>query len=212
MILSLFLFSRNGCVAISPQDMPIGCFEYYLNRYQTIIASMIALIAAISAVMPAFDQLHELRKQSSWTASEKLDEMIKALDRELNSITSFSDELLDALRGTYDLSTQSDIIARIYDTNTKNMRDIMVDGQKKSLWSTKMPTARLGLLEAIQKADRIGNEAGRAVALGDETVSSVNSKIWGEIERGVINYRSTAGDELDRLRFLRGTFVDQAFN
>lgn len=53
----------------------VGCFEFWLNRYQTLVASVIAFAAAVSFGIPAWYALKFTRRQSAlsqWSSAADL--------------------------------------------------------------------------------------------------------------------------------------------
>jgi hypothetical protein len=50
----------------------VGCFEFWLYRYQTLVAAFVALIAALITVRPVRNQLAEMRRQSAQQAFQAL--------------------------------------------------------------------------------------------------------------------------------------------
>jgi hypothetical protein len=71
---SLLIWLAGKCdVAASVKDQFFaGCTEFWLARYQTFIAALIALSAAVMAVVPVYKQLRETRIQSAVQTHEML--------------------------------------------------------------------------------------------------------------------------------------------
>jgi hypothetical protein len=87
----------------SLEQKPVpSCLEFWLNRYQSLGAGILALGAAWLATKPVYKQLSEMVRQSAASAipnfrvvaREIEDEMgeMKAIDRRLESLTSLLDD------------------------------------------------------------------------------------------------------------------------
>ncbi|MCC0807551.1 hypothetical protein FPV16_15160 [Methylobacterium sp. W2] len=63
-----------------------SCFEFWLNRYQTIIGAGLALVAAWIATIPARGQLLEMSKQSAATARQSALDLVKEIEVELELV------------------------------------------------------------------------------------------------------------------------------
>jgi hypothetical protein len=78
----------------------LGFYEFWLNRYQSLVASLIALAAALLATGLVWRQLAEARRQNLHTSSEHWRRRSVELDREvtlLMEITSGIDIFADTL-------------------------------------------------------------------------------------------------------------------
>ncbi|MFC6792738.1 hypothetical protein ACFQE0_26160 [Methylobacterium komagatae] len=64
------------------------CFEFWLNRYQTLVGTLIALSAALLALLPARGQLQEMRRQSAISARQSSIEVAKDLEAEISTYKS----------------------------------------------------------------------------------------------------------------------------
>jgi hypothetical protein len=73
----------EGVTNTGPMPRPeFGWAEFWLNRYQTSLAALIALAAAFAAARPAWKQLRELTRQSEQRTYEALRERAVSLNDE----------------------------------------------------------------------------------------------------------------------------------
>jgi hypothetical protein len=68
-VLSLLIWSANRCNLPAIQEAAAaGCVEFWINRYQTLLSGLLAIMAAAIAATPVFRQLRESRRQSAAAA------------------------------------------------------------------------------------------------------------------------------------------------
>lgn len=71
----------------TPKDkFDFGCFEFFLNRYQTLFAAFVGAGVALFVVRPVFQQLKEMAKQSSKGAKEIAEAFAVAVDEEIAAL------------------------------------------------------------------------------------------------------------------------------
>jgi hypothetical protein len=68
-------------------DKSVGCFEFWLNRYQTLFTGLAALCAAWIASLPVRKQLQEMSRQSAASARAGLVDQASALENERDALS-----------------------------------------------------------------------------------------------------------------------------
>jgi hypothetical protein len=84
-----FVFDRCGptiLAEVAKEKPSFGCFEFWLNRYQTMLAALIGAAVAIVVVRPVFVQLREMSRQTSKGAKEIAESFALAIDEEIEAI------------------------------------------------------------------------------------------------------------------------------
>lgn len=64
----------------------VGCFEFWLNRYQSLAAAILATGVALYVVRPAFRQLEEMSRQTSKGAKEIAEAFAVSVDEEIEAL------------------------------------------------------------------------------------------------------------------------------
>jgi hypothetical protein len=83
--ISLGSFSFSGCHPLPLQERIQDCgVGDWLERWQTILGSVIAVIAAAAVSVPVFLQLAETRRQAAASAAETLVRVVEPLEAELS--------------------------------------------------------------------------------------------------------------------------------
>lgn len=76
----------KAILADRTKDGAVNCFEFWFNRYQTLLGAVLALIAAWIATIPARKQLREMSRQSAASARQSMVELASALETEAEII------------------------------------------------------------------------------------------------------------------------------
>lgn len=108
MLLGILLVGATGSVWMANEcrapgvvgQLSAGCLEYWLNRYQTLIAGLVALSAAYIAVRPVWRQLAEMQRQTMQVRLEFLRRRSVEVEREVTliyEVTSSIDLMANAI-------------------------------------------------------------------------------------------------------------------
>ncbi|WP_159392723.1 hypothetical protein [Methylobacterium sp. C1] len=103
-----------------------NCFEFWVNRYQAFIGSIIALGAAIIAVIPARGQLKQMLRQTSASARQPMIDLAKALEDEidfLHRLQSYASKVRELIE-IYDEAHPEDVGQMVGDLIQASLRAI----------------------------------------------------------------------------------------
>lgn len=83
---TLLLEAKAACAPPGIKEAVYGCLEYWINRYQTLIAAVMGAAVALIVVRPVFAQLREMARQSSKGAKELAESFAAAVDDEVSAL------------------------------------------------------------------------------------------------------------------------------
>lgn len=86
----------TACAMAAAEKAAGGCLEFWLNRYQTLAAGVLALLAAGIAVRPVYRQLGEMTRQSAAGAIPNLRVIATELEQEMPAM-KLADRQLEAI-------------------------------------------------------------------------------------------------------------------
>lgn len=67
----------------------VGCAEFWLNRYQSLISAVIAAAVALYVVRPVFRQLREMARQSAVQLLERTETIARELENEREAVRAW---------------------------------------------------------------------------------------------------------------------------
>jgi hypothetical protein len=137
-----------------------GCFEFWLYRYQTLIAAILALVAAVITVRPALKQFAEMRKQSAQQAFQTLRTLkvqlaeeaiiIQDIDLHARYAKFFEDQYKDQMGNPGSALSYIKHFQNVLDALTRLERALLEGGARN--WSSKRSSAaRSRLIYTITK-------------------------------------------------------------
>lgn len=72
--------------SVAPDKIEFGCLEFWLNRYQTMLAAFMGAGIALFVVRPVFSQLKEMAKQSAASAKSLVEQLATEVDEEIDAL------------------------------------------------------------------------------------------------------------------------------
>lgn len=151
----ILIWLANHCGAKVITDSGLGCAEFWLNRYQTVLAAMIALLVGYIAVKPVWRQLQELRLQSQQRLYDQLRTRSAELQQEnilvyeITTAIQLADEALARLTPSFSAALIAQVRA------SAEYLDKMIDRFQKNrgpLWGR--PSAQAARVACLEEAAR----------------------------------------------------------
>lgn len=145
----------------------VGCFEFWLYRYQTLVAAITALVAALITVGAARKQLGEMRRQSAqqafsalWSLKVQLaDErnLLREIQTQAGPMTIFEENYLASMDSPHFALISVKEFEQSSDELSRLLRDFQISRGKT--WSSraqdlrsKVVIALIGLLRSVSQA------------------------------------------------------------
>jgi hypothetical protein len=93
----------SGCSNDALKDAPAGCFEFWLNRYQTLASAIAAFAAAWIAVRPVWKQLNLTSIQANVALRDAISSQVNLIANRADKTNARLDKLAtDLLRGHHE--------------------------------------------------------------------------------------------------------------
>jgi hypothetical protein len=96
-------FHVHGCPTVAVKDAPAGCFEFWFNRYQTLLSAGAAFAAAYVTVRPVWRQLNLASIQTNVALREAISSQVNLIASRADKTNARLEKLAtDLLRGHRD--------------------------------------------------------------------------------------------------------------
>ncbi|MGF7053968.1 hypothetical protein GGC47_003156 [Bosea sp. OAE752] len=90
----------------APEKIEFGCFEFWLNRYQTVLAAFLGAAVALIVVRPVFLQLREMAKQTAVSAKTLTQEFAEGIDSEIDALAKLDNTVFIMSLVLYDFEIE----------------------------------------------------------------------------------------------------------
>jgi hypothetical protein len=143
----------SGCAQI--KDAPFGCVEWWLSRYQTLLAMFGAIFVAWLGVQPVLRQLKLSSVQTAVALQQSHTEREKRLESwlkpELAALEKLSEDLA---RGYYESKDDHAVLPHwVWDMNqtVESSRNRLIQRQDRNLGPAEITTARQNLIDVLEQ-------------------------------------------------------------
>jgi hypothetical protein len=160
---------NGGCAQI--KDAPFGCLEWWLSRYQTLVAMFGAIFVAWLGVQPVLKQLKLSSLQTAVALQQAHAEREKRLESWLKPELAALEKLSEDLARGYDERKDDHAVLPhwVWDMNqtVESTRDRLIQRQDRNLGPAEITAARQNLIDILEQLNNCMSDYNGSVYADD---------------------------------------------